>query len=79
IISKGKPDPEVFLLAAELLGAAPDECIVFEDAVVGIEAACRAGMNVVAMDTTFPAAMLSDYDLLIHDFTEIDASIVDKF
>ncbi len=79
IISKGKPDPEVFLLAAELLGATPDECIVFEDAIVGIEAARRAGMTVVAMDTTFPAGMLSDYDLLIHDFTEIDASIVDKF
>lgn len=43
-VSKAKPDPEIFLLGAEALGADPAQCIVFEDAQAGIEAAKRAGM-----------------------------------
>lgn len=81
MISKGKPDPEVFLLAAQLLDKSPEECIVFEDALVGIEAGKRAGMTVIAMETTFPASVLegSGYDLLIRSFNEVDASILDRF
>ncbi|MDL2230430.1 HAD family phosphatase [Alistipes sp. OttesenSCG-928-L06] len=81
MISKGKPDPEVFLLAAQLLGKTPEECIVFEDALVGIEAGKRAGMTVIAMETTFPAERLegSGYDKLIKTFHEVDASILEKF
>jgi beta-phosphoglucomutase family hydrolase len=41
---KGKPDPEAFLLAAERLGVAPESCLVFEDADLGIQAAAAAGM-----------------------------------
>ena len=41
---KGKPDPEAFLLAAEKLGVAPESCLVFEDADLGIQAATAAGM-----------------------------------
>ena len=48
-IAKGKPDPEVFLKGAEELGVSPDECVVFEDAVAGIEAAQRAGMKAVGI------------------------------
>ena len=79
IVKNGKPDPEIFLLAAELLGVTPDECIVFEDAFVGIEAANRAGMTIIALATTFPREQLTGYDMLIDDFTEIDSSILDKF
>ena len=43
-VSRGKPDPEVFLLAAKRLGISPDRCVVVEDAGAGIEAANRAGM-----------------------------------
>jgi beta-phosphoglucomutase len=43
-ISKAKPDPEVFLKAAEMVGVKPDECIVFEDAIAGVQAALNAGM-----------------------------------
>lgn len=43
--SKAKPDPEVFLLAAEWLGLAPDHCAVFEDAVAGVKAANSGGMT----------------------------------
>jgi beta-phosphoglucomutase len=47
--SKGKPDPEVFLTAAERLGCDPRACVVMEDAVAGVEAARRAGMRCVAV------------------------------
>mgnify|MGYP006304648137 FL=1 len=48
-ISNSKPDPEVFLLAAERLGLAPAECVVVEDAEAGIEAGRRGGMRVYAI------------------------------
>lgn len=48
-ISKSKPDPEVFLKAAEYLNLNPADCLVVEDAVAGIEAAKRAGMDAVGM------------------------------
>ena len=50
-----KPHPEVFLTAAERLGAEPGTCVVFEDSLSGIEAARRAGMRAVAMTTTLRA------------------------
>jgi beta-phosphoglucomutase len=48
-VSKAKPDPEVFLQGAEALSAKPGECIVFEDAIAGIDAACNAGMMSVGV------------------------------
>lgn len=50
-ISKGKPDPEVFTKGAEELGVGPAACVVFEDAVAGVEAGKRAGMFVVGIGT----------------------------
>jgi HAD superfamily hydrolase (TIGR01509 family) len=47
----GKPDPEVFLLAAEGIGVPPARCLVFEDSVVGVQAARRAGMRVIGVAT----------------------------
>jgi beta-phosphoglucomutase len=47
--AKSKPDPEIFLLAAQLLGIPPSECLVFEDAAAGVEAAKRAGMRCVGI------------------------------
>ena len=44
-ITRSKPDPEVFLLAAQYAAADPERCLVVEDARAGIEAACRAGMD----------------------------------
>jgi len=51
----GKPDPEVYLLAAEALGVPPRACLVFEDSVVGVQAARRAGMRVIGVATAHTA------------------------
>lgn len=48
-VSRSKPDPEGFLLAAELLGVAPADCVVFEDSGAGIQAAHAAGMPVIGV------------------------------
>jgi beta-phosphoglucomutase family hydrolase len=59
-VRRGKPDPEVYLAAAARLGVPPTACIVFEDAVVGVEAARRAGMAVVGLTTAHAEAELRD-------------------
>jgi HAD superfamily hydrolase (TIGR01509 family) len=48
-VRRGKPDPEVYLTAASLVGATPDRCIVVEDAVAGVEGARRAGMRSIGV------------------------------
>ena len=55
----GKPEPAIFLEAARRIGAAPESCIVFEDAPFGIEAARRAGMRAVAVCTSHTAEQLA--------------------
>lgn len=68
-----KPDPEIYLKAAEALRLRPDECVVFEDARAGIEAGRRAGMKVVALATTLPREELerTTAALVIDDFTQM--------
>ncbi len=63
--SRAKPDPEVFLLAAGDLGADPGRCVVFEDAVAGLEGAARAGMYCVGVGNP---RVLTGADLVIPDF-----------
>jgi beta-phosphoglucomutase family hydrolase len=73
MIHRGKPDPEIYLTAAERVGVTPARCVVFEDAFAGIEAGLRAGMAVVAVATTHTRDELTDTGaaLIINDFTEI--------
>jgi HAD superfamily hydrolase (TIGR01509 family) len=59
-IHRGKPDPEVFLVAARKAGVAPARCAVFEDAPVGIQAAKAAGMYAVGVGTTHPLESLRE-------------------
>jgi HAD superfamily hydrolase (TIGR01509 family) len=61
-----KPDPEIYLLAADKLGAPPRNCIVFEDSYSGVQAARAAGTRVVGVRTTHPD--LAGTDLAIDDF-----------
>ena len=62
-LSRGKPDPEGYLLAARDLGAAPSDCVVLEDAPAGVEAGRAAGMHVVGITTTHDPAELDAQDL----------------
>jgi HAD superfamily hydrolase (TIGR01509 family) len=57
-VTRGKPDPEVFLVAARKLECPPDRCVVVEDAFMGIEAAKAAGMKCIAVATTNEAEAL---------------------
>jgi len=57
-VPRGKPDPAIFLKAAASLNATPGECVVFEDAPAGIEAARRAGMACVVVTTTLNRAQI---------------------
>ena len=68
-VTKAKPDPEVFVIAANTLGVAPEDCVVFEDALAGIEAANVAGMKSVGIGNP---EVLSEADYNLWDFTEID-------
>jgi len=73
-VPRGKPSPDVFLLAAERLGARPANCIVIEDAVAGIKAAKTAGMFCLAVTNTHPRASLSEADLVVDTLTTISVS-----
>lgn len=70
-VSRGKPDPQVFLLAAEKLAVLPARCVVFEDAIVGIEAGHAAGMKVVAVTTTHPPATLQAADRVVNHLDQL--------
>ena len=59
-ITKGKPDPMCYLLAASDLQVHPSECLVFEDSFAGIQSGTTAGMRVIALSTTNPAESLED-------------------
>jgi HAD superfamily hydrolase (TIGR01509 family) len=70
MVSKGKPDPEVYLTAAKTLNMPPDRCVVFEDAILGIQAGKNAGMKVVGLATTHSREELEaeNTDYVMDDF-----------
>jgi beta-phosphoglucomutase family hydrolase len=71
-VSHGKPHPEVFLRGAERIQRDPTSCVVFEDALAGIEAARAGGMKVVGVATTHPAEILRPkVDLVVHRLDEV--------
>jgi beta-phosphoglucomutase-like phosphatase (HAD superfamily) len=61
----GKPDPAVFLEAARRIGVPPENCLVIEDSVAGVQAALRGGMKCLAVTTTNPGALLKDAHLIL--------------
>src|SRR5215831_13087762 len=71
-VSHGKPDPEVFLVAASRIDRPPAQCVVFEDALVGIEAAHRGGMKVVAVASTNRIEALRAADLAVLSLDELN-------
>jgi beta-phosphoglucomutase len=76
-VTRGKPDPEVFLIAAERLGIDPAACVVIEDAPAGVAAARAAGMRCVALLGTTTADRLAAADLVVASLRELDASRID--
>ncbi|WP_201986754.1 HAD family hydrolase [Hymenobacter rubidus] len=70
-VPKGKPSPDTYTLTAAKLGVQPERCIVFEDALLGEQAAYRAGMRCVAVATTLKAKDFQAPLTVIKDFTEI--------
>ena len=67
-VKNGKPAPDIFLRAAGKLQVAPEDCLVFEDAASGVEAAKSAGMKCVAITTTHGDSELKKADLIIERF-----------
>jgi beta-phosphoglucomutase family hydrolase len=64
-VTEGKPDPQVFQIAAQRLGVAPQDCVVIEDAVAGVAAAKGAGMHCIAVTNTHPRENLKAADLVV--------------
>ena len=74
-VTKAKPDPEVFLIAAKQLGVHPENCVVFEDAVAGIQAANSAKMISIGIGE---ATVLHEADYIFKDFTEMSVGFLEK-
>ncbi len=74
-VSKAKPDPEVFLKAADLLKAKPEECVVFEDSIAGIQAANIANMIAVGIGEK---KIMHKADFVFKKFTEITPGSIDE-
>jgi sugar-phosphatase len=70
-VTRGKPDPQAYLLGAERLGVAPADCVVLEDAPAGIAAGRAAGCYVIALRTTHADAELADADAIVDDLTQL--------
>jgi len=71
--TESKPSPQLFLLVARKLNVPPERCIVVEDAVVGVEAAKRAGMKALAVTNTHPKERFSEADLVVSSLKEVSA------
>jgi mannitol-1-/sugar-/sorbitol-6-phosphatase len=76
-VSRGKPDPEPYLMGARLLKMNPAECLVIEDAPAGIRAAHAGGMKAIGITSTYPASALQEADAVVQKLTQIKVSSVD--
>ncbi|MDD5070645.1 MAG: beta-phosphoglucomutase family hydrolase [Candidatus Omnitrophica bacterium] len=77
---RGKPHPDVFLEAAEKLGLSAGECVVFEDAVLGVEAAKRAQFKAVGIDRYDSPERLKKADIVVDDLSKVTVEkLIDLF
>ena len=77
-VIKSKPDPEIFLKAAKSVGADPAKCVAFEDSFAGIASAKAAGMKVIGVATMEKREEMTDTDLVIDDYTQINLKIIES-
>jgi len=75
-VTLGKPDPQIFLTAANRLGVAPEKCVVFEDAKVGVKAALAGGMKVIAVTNTYPREELANASFVVDSLEEINIKTI---
>ncbi len=75
-VTNAKPDPEVFLIAAKRIHGQPEECIVFEDAIAGVNAALSAGMKVIAIGDE---VQLGNANKVVKDMAEYLTTITNKY
>jgi beta-phosphoglucomutase family hydrolase len=75
-VQRGKPAPDVFLKASELLGVPPARCIVIEDATAGVEAAKAAKMKCIGYAGSSGGQRLDIADLIVSDFTTLESSML---
>lgn len=71
-VTRGKPDPEVFVKGAERLGLPPERCVVFEDAFAGLQAGRDGGMKTIGVATTHPREELHMADLAVERLDQLD-------
>lgn len=71
-VERAKPSPDVFLLTARKLDIHPEQCLVVEDSVVGVQAGHNAGMSVLGVTTTTTAEKLKNADWIVDDFEGLD-------
>jgi beta-phosphoglucomutase family hydrolase len=76
-VTLGKPNPQIFLLAATRLGVEPRRCLVIEDAVAGVQAAKSAGMRCLAVTTTHPGARLAAADRVVQSLAEVGVADIE--
>ena len=76
-VTKGKPDPEIYLKCARAIQLAPSKCVVFEDAVSGIKAGQAAGAKVIALATSHSRDELES-DLIVDSFSDIDLELINQ-
>jgi beta-phosphoglucomutase len=74
-VKNTKPFPEPYLKGAEILGLEPEECIVIENAPLGIQSAKAAGIRTIAIETTLDKTYLKEADYIVHSFSEIQSKI----
>ena len=73
-VKRGKPEPDAFLLGAEILGFAPAECVVVEDAAAGVLAGLNAGSHVIAVNVPAGSPRLDEADFVINSLTALAVS-----
>ena len=76
MITTGKPNPEIFLTCAELLNVIPKNCVVFEDAAAGIEAAIRGEMRSIGVGSS---EILKDADYVINNLIDFNLAKLNYF
>jgi len=70
-VTRGKPDPEIYLLTAQAVGLPPEQCVVIEDSLSGVKAGKGAGCKVIGITTTHTKEELSETDMVIDNFRDL--------